>query len=406
MNVVASSSMVDITRLNQATSKTARADRRTSVPYPIPGVPGVVTATTPFIVPRAPPPTSSVLGSSVLGQRPMSVGNEPLGANSLLSIVQDVARANREAEEQLRVLRSGGTMGKLDHHVMPAPVRVQREILTGAGPEPRPQAPMPAIPITTTLPVSSSGGSTVGSSVGRRPSAHAKTPLKSALRDPNRARTPSPMGVQRNLAPSQPSALQQQVAHNPEDETDDEAYETPGDGLSGDEGVRSRKTSAVGAAANTSASAPPVETATPHTGSTPVTQAQHLPPSSPPESTPQRRKSVRVSLQPTFSPSPPTRGYDDDWTYEWKPPVPDKSTTRNTSLLGQGSASTSHVSRAAPRHQGGGGGGGVRDMWADSDEEENEYTKAKSMLTKQKAEERHVYATAKAAAAAPIQARA
>ncbi|TEB35288.1 hypothetical protein FA13DRAFT_1811030 [Coprinellus micaceus] len=383
VNVVASSSMVDITRLNQATSKTARADRRTSVPYPIPGVPGVVTATTPFIGPP--------------------VGNEPLGANSLLSIVQDVARANREAEEQLRVLRSGGTMGKLDHHVMPAPVRVQREILTGAGPEPRPQAPMPAIPFTNTLPVSSSGGSTVGSSVGRRPSTQAMTPLKSALRDPNRARTPSPMGMQRNLAPSQPSALQQQVAHNPEDETDDEAYETPGDGLSGDEGVRSRKNSAVGAAANTSAPAPPpVQTATPHAGSTPVTQAQPLPSSSPPESTPQRRKSVRVSLQPTFSPSPPTRGYDDDWTYERKPPVPDKSTTRSTSLLGQGSASTSHASRATPRHQ---GGGGVRDMWADSDEEENEYTKAKSMLTRQKAEERHVYATAKAAAAAPIQAR-
>ncbi|KAF8879582.1 hypothetical protein BD779DRAFT_1612878 [Infundibulicybe gibba] len=66
---------------------------------------------------------------------------------------------------------------------------------------------------------------------------------------------------------------------------------------------------------------------------------------------PRRRKSVRVSLQPTFSPTPPAID-DDDETVDRAP---------------WGGKTNGEV---------------ARDMWEDSSEEEAEYSKAKRLLTR------------------------
>jgi hypothetical protein len=74
-----------------------------------------------------------------------------------------------------------------------------------------------------------------------------------------------------------------------------------------------------------------------------------------------RRKSVRVSLQPTFSPTPPALDEDEDET--WK-----------------------RSGRPEPRGDVNGtddrGDGRERDFWADSSDEDEEYSKARKMLTR------------------------
>ena len=74
-----------------------------------------------------------------------------------------------------------------------------------------------------------------------------------------------------------------------------------------------------------------------------------------------RRKSVRVSLQPTFSPTPPALDEDEDET--WK-----------------------RSGRPDPRGDVNGdddkGNGRERDFWADSSDEDEEYSKARKMLTR------------------------
>ncbi|KAF6756587.1 hypothetical protein DFP72DRAFT_272287 [Ephemerocybe angulata] len=136
----ASSSMVDISRVGPPSrSGTLKGERRISMPQPValPGVPGAVSASMPLL-PRAPPPVSmqTLQSTSMTSMMPAK------GDASLVSIIEDIARGNRIAEEQIRVLKSGG---KMDLHVMPAPVRVPRQVLTGPGPEPvpRPQVPVP-----------------------------------------------------------------------------------------------------------------------------------------------------------------------------------------------------------------------------------------------------------------------
>ncbi|KAM5545687.1 hypothetical protein V8D89_000725 [Ganoderma adspersum] len=97
------------------------------------------------------------------------------------------------------------------------------------------------------------------------------------------------------------------------------------------------------------------------TASTAVVQAQAQP------EPPRRRKSVRMSLPPTFSATPPAVDDTDEGEEErrrWATPAP---------VL-------------APSQRGGWGSRieevGQRDMWADSDEEDEEYSAAKRMLAR------------------------
>ncbi|RXW19029.1 hypothetical protein EST38_g6821 [Candolleomyces aberdarensis] len=404
-----SQSLVDITPISGhgSGSKTTRTEKRTSVPYPMPNVPGAVTGSMPMTVPKAPPPTSTLIQSGWPGSdsagRVLLPG--PAGATSLLSIVEDVARGNRQAEERLRVLKSGGAM---DLEVAQAPTRVHKETLTGAGGS-------AAVGYKPHHASSASGGSTTslsqGSGLGRRPSTRpAQIPLKSALRNPSTSRTPSPSNVQRRQSVNVPAnARGSRFMHRAEvgDEGEESAYETPGE-ISGDERGR---TLLDGKGKR------PIQALSTPVGTSNVNGAQHPPATAPhpasgapaavPTSSevPQRKKSVRVSLQPTFSPTPPAiYDDDDDQRVYWRPIVPEKPVRNKSRFLAQSAdglytsspgASTSTGSRRIASTS----KAATRDIWQDSDEEDEEYMKARMRLSRALEEEKEVFATARATAA-------
>lgn len=198
------------------------------------------------------------------------------------------------------------------------------------------------------------------------------------------------VGAVRSASPAMANTsariVEKRMGDDDDDDDDDEAYETPWDG-EGEDG-RVRKTFGANlqqAQASTSKAPHPVGTNT-----TTVPRSQPIPRPTPPSSeAPQRRKSVRVSLQPTFSPTPPA--FDNREDYEegqgfWRPVVPDKPTRRRSRLLNQSLdgplVATNPRSRARD------------DIWQDSDDEDEEYARAKMMLSRAGAEEKKVYATA------------
>ncbi|KJA16629.1 hypothetical protein HYPSUDRAFT_288151 [Hypholoma sublateritium FD-334 SS-4] len=86
------------------------------------------------------------------------------------------------------------------------------------------------------------------------------------------------------------------------------------------------------------------------------------------DSTPRRRKSVRVSLQPTFSPSPPALDYDEDQAQQLYAPW--------AVAVVQPRAEAPPAPVAVHAHA-------PLDMWADSDDDEDEhYARAKRLLTR------------------------
>ncbi|KAJ2913556.1 hypothetical protein MD484_g6855, partial [Candolleomyces efflorescens] len=387
-----SQSMVDITPISGPGSgaKTAKTEKRTTVPYPMSNVPGAVTGVMPMTVPRAPLPTSSLVQGGWPGSDNVGGGLVlgASGATSLLSIVEDVARGNRQAEERMRVLKGNGVM---DTEVVQAPTRVHREMLTGPG----------GAAAVGYKPSSASGGSTTslsqGSGLGRRASTRpAQSPLKSALRHPSTSRTPSPSNVHRRESVNAPvGASGGRFVHRAEDGNDEEAYEsayeTPGE-ISGDE--RGRKMSDVKGKG-------PIQTPAPPPVATYPSDATITAPT--PSEAPQRKKSVRVSLQPTFSTTPPAI-YDDDEDQRmfWPPVVPDKP-VRNKSRFLQGGdglySSPGASTSAGPRRVASTSKAAPRDVWQDSDDEDEEYMKARMRLSRALEEERQVYATARATAA-------
>lgn len=88
--------------------------------------------------------------------------------------------------------------------------------------------------------------------------------------------------------------------------------------------------------------------------------------------TTQRRKSVRVSLQPTFSPTPPAM---DDWESPWETDSR-RNVEENNSDDSEGHARTSS---SASRDS---GRGRDTDMWQDSSDEDEEYVRARRMLSR------------------------
>ncbi|KAH9981679.1 hypothetical protein BJV74DRAFT_887410 [Russula compacta] len=95
---------------------------------------------------------------------------------------------------------------------------------------------------------------------------------------------------------------------------------------------------------------------------------------------PARRKSVRVSLQPTFSPTPPALDEDEDETWE--------RSGRPSTVGGSGPATGAAKNGAKDndgddRHENARGKSGrERDFWADSSDEDEEYSRARKMLTR------------------------
>ena len=351
---------MEITPVHQPrTSKALANEKRSSLPYPVVGVPGAHSAALPIDqlpVPRAPNPTSytsSGDGTTII-QSP----------GSLIGIVEDIARRNRQTEEQLRVLKSGGTLGKMDLEVATAPTRVHRDMLGSGNP-------------------GSAANSSVGSASGvvrkatTGSSRPAQSPLKSALRNP------SPMGSTGKAAPPR----KERRLDDAEDGGESSEYETPWDGEVDEE--RAKKVSGPRGQGQAHASGASAPVGTGATGSGVTSQP---PVQAPSTETPTRRKSVRVSLQPTFSPSPVYDQEYDESPRGFRPIAPDRPTRSRSKFLtqpmaGPATASGSGVSRGASRRE-------KQDIWQDSDEEDEEYARAKMALQRAGQEEKKVYATA------------
>lgn len=97
---------------------------------------------------------------------------------------------------------------------------------------------------------------------------------------------------------------------------------------------------------------------------------------------PARRKSVRVSLQPTFSPTPPALDEDEEDTW--------KRSGRPLAVGGSGRPATGAANNNGARddddddrHENARGKSGrEQDFWADSSDEDEEYSRARRMLTR------------------------
>lgn len=302
-------------------------------------------------------------------------GNQP----SLMSIVEGVGRANREGWKTHRASQSQPHIPSTIE-IPKAPARISRmELDTGMvlpSSMVLPKAPGSVIrnqtitngsaspkihaPVATPKPVNPMHRNTIQVVPGSTSALGPPRPLKSALR----SRTPSPnpqvIAAQRsprsvNGHPSQSEverlgrsgAVKSDVTltttrdltqkENDSDEVSVSSYET------GHENVDEEE-----------ASPPPPP---PHNA--PASDVSASTTSTRMAVKPARRKSVRISQQPTFSPTPPA--LDDDellgpWSNNTEEPIWGKSTRR------------------AVRD-------GERDMWEDSSEEDEEYQKARRLLS-------------------------
>ncbi|KAH6904869.1 hypothetical protein BKA70DRAFT_512630 [Coprinopsis sp. MPI-PUGE-AT-0042] len=291
-----------------------------NMPYPIPSVPGASTGIASMPIPRAPPPLNADPG--------LQLGN----------IIEDMARKNRQAEEQLRVLKGGGVMGQ---EVSVAPARVQRGTIEGAGVH-HGSAPSSSLQKSNTV------TSNLSSSSSSRPH---YSPLKSAMKNPSRSPSPltSNIGLPSTQLPRATSPLRQGDGPTTH-------YQNLGV-MAGDE---ARHVSRIPITSRQPASPPPPNAHGMNDGT---------PEGSPGPEGPQRRKSVRVSLQPTFSPTPPAIDYEEP---SWQ-------------SMPQGNSShrpAPPVRKPARR---------TKDIWQDSSDEDEAYAKARSALSRAAAEEKNTY---------------
>jgi len=174
-----------------------------------------------------------------------------------------------------------------------------------------------------------------------------KTPLKSALRNPSRTPSPNPLILRPSISSPQPSQPISRISETLEDDTISiSSYETVHENLD------SRSNSPV---------APLVPPRDPVVNTGIDSDLSHGTSSTAIGSTdtglPSRRKSVRMSLPPTYSITP-TR---EDWEVEkpsWSPPRDEAVWTSRNGNVGE------------------------RDLWEDSSDEDEEYSTARKLLSK------------------------
>lgn len=364
------------------------------------------------------------------------------GSTSLMSIVEGVARNNREAWATGGILKSAGgaTLPSGMMEVVRAPPSLGRELLEvelesggmekgrstaadgGAGAViggafRAPGSVLDAQKTTTgnrnALPPSASASGSMGADISagesttKRP---AKSPLRSALR--NSSRTPSPLPP---LPPTLPEASglspssrvvpasrvkayndrkgKDRAVGRTDEKSDDgasvssydtghevfeDALEDPPPTLS----PHNHDYAYANGHTQYENKTPRQQTSRPNNGSLSQNQpgsdvsASTMSTEAPLPALP-RRKSVRVSLQPTFSPTPPAIDDDDD---------------------GEGATGASGSGRHPPWSGTKANGNeksiadpDVRDMWEDSSEEDVEYQRAKKLLTRAAKRERKVW---------------
>ncbi|KAH7886486.1 hypothetical protein F5I97DRAFT_1829119 [Phlebopus sp. FC_14] len=303
------------------------------------------------------------------------------GNKSLMSVVEDVARQNREGWGITSVPLSpvhDGTYGKISPRspTPEAPTDRRQHYEHAEGKKSRsldlPRAPSSVIPAsqsppisahsrttsspptTTTQAVSSPRLALVNGTASSRP---AKSPLRSALR--NSSRTPSPRPVQPvEIRGRHVRAQEEEDPERPRGRTPERELPSPRDSASISSYVTGRESPEPDEPVAPSPSPPPVP---PHDkGDTPSNASTETPPV--------RRKSVRVSLQPTFSPTPPALyENDDDVSGRYAP----------WSSLGAPSKEGWNMKNGSAF-----GDDGRGDLWQDSSEEDEEYSRARRLLSR------------------------
>ena len=175
-----------------------------------------------------------------------------------------------------------------------------------------------------------------------------KTPLKSALRNPSRTPSPNPLILRPSISSPQPSHPISRISETLEDDTASiSSYETVHENPdSGSDSLPAPLVPPRDLVVNTG-----VDSDLSHgTSSTAIASTD--------AGLPSRRKSVRMSLPPTYSITPPAR---EDWEVEkppWSPPREEVSwTSRNRNV-------------------------GEQDLWEDSSDEDEEYSTARKLLSK------------------------
>ena len=294
---------------------------------------------------------------------------------NLMSIVEEAVRVNREARismnpnNRLESIRAPPSVTEvLKHEAEVIQANTQPPSLPQTSP-PRPaklKNPPPRGPETSTTkqlppiqhnvsvgsPVTKSSPTTESTSPPVEKPLPVKTPLKSALRNPSRTPSPNPLILRPNVLSPTPSHRVSKISELLEDDSASiSSYETV------HENPDSRPSSLL---------APPVPPRDPivnagvdsdlsqGTSSTAIGSADN--------GNSSRRKSVRMSLPPTYSTTPPAK---DDWEVG-KPPW---------------SPSRGNLQEVAPWTSRN-GNVGERDLWEDSSDEDREYSTARKLLSR------------------------
>ncbi|OBZ73311.1 hypothetical protein A0H81_06762 [Grifola frondosa] len=270
------------------------------------------------------------------------------GEPSLMSIVEDLARQNREAwarQDPNRML----VLPKA-----PPPISVTSGNVAGVGTSPRHTQAKDNVHAketsrrSLTLPVSASAPSLPISISKPLPP---KMPLRSALRNPSRTPSPNPPPALSGAAPimiaaKSPTPLPSSKAQQEDDVSSTSSYETGHEAFDDEEEL------------------PPPPP--PHDMHVPATSSDLSHSTDSTTTAPIRRKSVRMSLPPTFASTPPA--FDDD----------DEQKRRRHHPWTPSRANGAHPQGWATKIE----GSSTRDLWQNSSDEEEEYSKAKTLLAK------------------------
>lgn len=288
---------------------------------------------------------------------------------NLMSIVEEAVRVNREARismnpnNRLESIKAPLSVSQVLKHeaealqanTQPPPIRST----SPRTPPPKPTRPKalpprgPENPVTKPTPPARQNGDsnpweiTAASINAPTPipvdkPLPMKTPLKSALRNPSRTPSPNPLILRPSISSPPPI---NRISESPEDDTASiSSYETVHENLD------SRSCSPMVPPKDPVANIGVDSDLSQGTSSTAIASTD--------AGVPSRRKSVRMSLPPTYSTTPPAR---EDWEVE-KPPwsLPRDEVTWTS------------------RNENAGGG----DLWEDSSDEDEEYATARRLLSK------------------------
>ena len=311
---------------------------------------------------KSSPPRRTVSGTSI----PVSPVHPQ---TNLMSIVEEAVRVNREARismnpnNMLESIKAPPSVSEvLKHEAEVIQANTQPPPMPSTSPQtspPKPTRPKGLPPVIKQTPSTQRNGDSRSPETTGTPAntptpllvdkpLPVKTPLKSALRNPSRTPSPNPLILRSSVSSPPSSQLVNRISEMPEDDTASiSSYETVHENLdSRPDSPVAQPVPSRDLVVNTG-----VDSDLSHgTSSTAIASTD--------AGLPSRRKSVRMSLPPTYSITPPAR---EDWEVE-KPPW---------SPLREEAAWTSRD-----------GNFDERDLWEDSSDEDEEYATARKLLSK------------------------